>query len=111
MKNKSFMYFFLLLAMVNISATPTMQVNSLDAQESDILIEHMADGTSLITFDQAQKDGFKFTIPSGWYPLKTHPTSEELNEFEKKLKESNFSGEINTEAFTSSPPPRPMDSK
>jgi hypothetical protein len=89
MKNKIVPYLFSVLVLFSISATSFIHVKSLSDQEvQEIQIERKQDGTSVITFDKSQGYGFKFSTPSGWYPMTIPSTSEEIDNFRNIVKEN-----------------------
>jgi len=91
MKNKTILCLLSLLILLNISAAPIAPLKSSVYQtSSNIQIERALDGTSAITVNGEQEDGFKFVTPDGLYPISVPSTPDEIKKFENVLEENNL---------------------
>lgn len=91
MKNKTILCLLSLAMLLNISATQMAPSKSSTHQtSSNIQIERATDGTSTITVNGEQEDGFTFVTPDGLYPISIPSTPDEIEKFENVLGENNL---------------------
>lgn len=88
MKSKLILIVLSVLALTNVSSTSIKEALSTDNQTpSTVKIERIQDRTSTVVFDDGKEYGYKFTIPSGWYPLAMPPTTDEVEDLKDIIEE------------------------